>query len=172
MRCPWYMACWDAPPSFTEYVRARYGELLRFAHVLTGEPYLAADLVQDALERVGISWRRIERQDDPEGYVRRIIVNRYLNRFRSLRRERLVATVPDVGYQPAEPADGAMWQLLATLPPRQRAVLVLRYYADLSEAEIANVLGCSVGTVKSNASRAMAKLRTCLVPQPCQEGLE
>lgn len=101
LRCPWYMPGWDAPPSFTEYIRSRYGELLRFAHVLTGEPHLAADLVQDALERAGVSWRRIQRQDDPEGWVRRVILNRYLNRFRALRRERLVASVPDIGCPPA-----------------------------------------------------------------------
>jgi RNA polymerase sigma-70 factor (sigma-E family) len=160
------MARWEAPATFADYVRGRHAELLRFAHVLTGDPHLAADLVQDALERAGLGWRRIRRQDDPEGYLRRTIVNTYLNRRRALRRERLVADLPERSGPPGadEPFDGELWALLGTLPRQQRAVLVLRYYLDLSEAQIAEVLGCSVGTVKSNASRAMAKLRTALAP--------
>ena len=90
------MARWDAPPAFDEYVRSRHTDLLRYAHVLSGDPHLAADLVQDALERAGLHWRRIRRQDDPEGYLRRIIVNRYVSRWRALRRERLVADLPEV----------------------------------------------------------------------------
>jgi RNA polymerase sigma-70 factor (sigma-E family) len=161
------MARWEAPQAFEDYVRGRHVELLRFAHVLTGDPHLAADLVQDALERAGLGWRRIRRQDDPEGYLRRTIVNTYLNRRRALRRERLVADLPERAGAPPdadEPFDGELWALLGTLPRQQRTVLVLRYYLDLSEAQIAEVFGCSVGTVKSNASRAMAKLRTALAP--------
>jgi RNA polymerase sigma-70 factor (sigma-E family) len=157
------MVRWDAPPRFEDYVRSRYPELLRFAHVLTGDRDLAADLVQDALERTGVSWRRIRRQDDPEGYVRRIIVNRFLSRARSLRRERLVADVPEpVGHVDDEPRDELLWRLVGTLPRQQRAVLVLRFFLDLSESQIADVLECSIGTVKSNGSRAMAKLRAAL----------
>jgi RNA polymerase sigma-70 factor (sigma-E family) len=159
------MAQWEAPPAFEEYVRSRHAELLRFAHVLAGDRHLAADLVQDALVRAGLGWRRIQRQDDPEGYLRRTIVNGYLNRRRALRRERLVADLPEeqgaAAGRPDAPilADDEMWAMLATLPRQQRAVLVLRYYLDLSEAQIAEVLGCSAGTVKSNAARALAKLR-------------
>jgi RNA polymerase sigma-70 factor (sigma-E family) len=158
------MAEWQAPPAFDEYVRTRHAGLLRFAHVLCGDPHLAADLVQDALERAGLAWRRIQRQDDPEGYVRRTIVNCFINHRRARRRERLVAEPPDRVEPPSphRPADDEMWQLLATLPPQQRTVLVLRYYEDLSEAQIADILGCAIGTVKSNSSRAMAKLRTAL----------
>jgi RNA polymerase sigma-70 factor (sigma-E family) len=159
---PWSMPSWDAPPSFVEYVRTRHAELLRFAHVLCGDPHLAADLVQDALERVGISWHRIQRQDDPEGYLRRTIVHRYVSRWRALRRERLVAELPERQHVDVEPADGELWTLLTTLPPRQRAVVVLRFYQDLSAAQIAEVMGCTVGTVKSNGSRALAKLRAGL----------
>jgi RNA polymerase sigma-70 factor (sigma-E family) len=160
------MASWDAPASFDEYVRARHRALLRFAHVMCGDAHLAADLVQDALERTGLHWRRLRDQDDPEGYVRRIIVNRYLNRWRRLRREHLVADVPDrPGPQPSGGPDDALWQLLARLPRQQRAVLVLRFYEDLTEAAIAELLGCSVGTVKSNSSRALAKLRSALAAQ-------
>lgn len=166
LACPWDMARWDAPPSFDEYVRSRHSELLRFAHVLTGDPHHAADLVQDALERAGLAWRRIRCQDDPEGYLRRTIVNRHLNSRRKLRRERLVASLPELTYADVEPGDARLWQLLATLPRQQRAVLVLRFYLDLPEAQIADVLGCSVGTVKSNSSRALARLRSALSGAP------
>jgi RNA polymerase sigma factor (sigma-70 family) len=125
--------------------------------------------VQEALVRTGVAWRRIRRQDDPEGYVRRIIVNRYLNLSRSLRRERLVADVPEPGpHLDGEPRDEALWRLVGTLPRQQRAVLVLRFFLDLSEAQVADVLGCSIGTVKSNGSRAMAKLRAALAADPSE----
>jgi RNA polymerase sigma-70 factor (sigma-E family) len=156
------MARWQAPESFAEYVRARHAELLRFAHVLTGDRHLAEDLVQDALERAGLAWRRIRAQDEPEGYVRRIIVNRYLSRLRSLRRELLVADLPERGRVDSEPADDALWRALADLPRRQRTTLVARYYLDLSEAQTAELLGCAPGTVKSQTSRALARLREVL----------
>ncbi|WP_433086433.1 SigE family RNA polymerase sigma factor [Dactylosporangium sp. CA-052675] len=156
------MPSWDAPPSFEDYVRDRHRELLRFACLLSGDAHLAADLVQDALERTGMAWRRVRRHEDPGGYVRRVIVNRYLNRVRALRRERLTDTAPEVVHLDAEPPDEQLWRAIVALPKQQRAVLVLRYYDDLSERQIAAVLGCSVGTVKSNASRALAKLRTAL----------
>lgn len=95
---------------------------------------------------------RVQRQEDPEGYVRRIVLNRYLNRMRSLRRERLVARPPEVASADRERDSDEGWRLLAGLPRQQRAVLVLRFYVDLSEAQIAETLGCSVGTVKSNAT--------------------
>jgi RNA polymerase sigma-70 factor (sigma-E family) len=149
----------DAPDAFDAFARARMRELLRFAHVLTGDPHRAADLVQDALEKTLLSWDRIIRKDDPEGYVRRAIVNRHVSVWRRTRRERLVADTPDRPHEGVRPHDDELWAALATLPPRQRAVLVLRYYEDLSEADTAAVLGCSVGTVKSQAFRALAKLR-------------
>lgn len=193
------MTRWQAPDSFADFVRTRHPELLRFAHVLSGDRHLAEDLVQDALERTGMAWDRILRRDDPEGYVRRIITNRYLNRVRNLRREHLVADLPEPGRHdagqlaarwpragrtrfsrsaPGQPVTGQsmtgqpmagpdspevdelLWRLLAELPRAQRAVLVLRYFLDLTEAQAAAQLGCSVGTVKSNASRALAKLRS------------
>ncbi len=158
---------WAAPGDFDAFIRGRHLALLRFAHALTGDRELAADLVQDALERTGLAWSRVRRRDDPEGYVRRIIVTRYVSWWRRLRRERLVAAVPEIAYD--DPSAGAaggpdetLWRLLATLPPRQRAVLVLRFYEDLTEVEVARVLGCSVGTVKSNGSRGLARLRQAL----------
>ena len=159
---------WPAPPAFDEYVRSRHAELLRFAHVLCGDPHLAADLVQDALVGAGLAWGRVRRTDDPEGYDRRAIVNRYLSRWRRLRRESLVAAVPDRAYSDAEPPDDELWRLLGTLPRQQRAVLVLRFYADLTEAQVADVLGCTVGTVKSNGHRALARLRAALGPGPAE----
>ncbi|GIH06084.1 RNA polymerase [Rhizocola hellebori] len=148
-----------APDDFAEFVRGRHVELLRFAYLLCGDRYLAEDLVQDALERTGMAWHRVQRQDDPEGYVRRTITNRFLNRLRALRSERLVGDPPERGYVDREPPDHALWHLLARLPRQQRAVLVLRFYLDYSEAQIAQTLGCSTGTVKSTTSRALAKLR-------------
>ena len=153
----------DSALSFDAFVRARLPALTRFAYAVTGDPHTASDLVQDALERTGLHWSRIERTGDPEAYVKRAIVNGRISRWRKSRRESLVDTMPEP-RTPAAPAahDDVMWQLLATLPRRQRAVLVLRYYEDLSEEQIAHTLGCAPGTVKSQASKALAKLRAAL----------
>jgi RNA polymerase sigma-70 factor (sigma-E family) len=145
--------------AFDEFARGRMHALLRFAHVLTGDADRAADLVQDALERTLLAWPRVVRKDDPEGYVRRAIVNRHVSVWRRLRRERLVAQPPERGYDPPPGHDADLWAALGVLPPRQRAVLVLRYYEDLSEAQCATVLGCTVGTVKSQTWKALARLR-------------
>jgi RNA polymerase sigma-70 factor (sigma-E family) len=154
----------EAHDAFDQFVRARMPALLRFAYALTGDPHLAADLVQDALERSGLRWSRIERAADPEAYVRRAIVNGRISRWRKLRRETLVDETPEPRTSTYQPTgrDEELWQLLATLPRRQRAVLVLRYYEDMSEVQIAQTLGCAPGTVKSQASKALAKLRIAL----------
>jgi RNA polymerase sigma-70 factor (sigma-E family) len=148
-----------------EFVRARMPELLRFGHALTGNPHAAADLVQDALERTIRAWARVENQRDPEGYVRRIMVNRNISSWRRLRRETLVLDIPadhqslrSWGTEPVR-RDLALWDRVRALPPRQRTVIVLRYYEDLSDAQIATAMGSAVGTVKSQASRALALLR-------------
>ena len=150
---------------FDAFVRARLPHLLSFGRVLTGSEDGAADLVQDALERALLHWDRIESRDSPEGYVRRIMINRQISLWRRFRRERVTDQVPE---QPSEPwtaveRRGSVWAAVRTLPPRQRAVIALRYLEDLSEAETARILGCSLGTVKSQASKAMDKLRQ-LVP--------
>lgn len=152
--------------AFDTYVRARLPELLRFGRSLTGSEHAAADLVQDALERALLHWRRIESHEDPEGYIRRIMVNRNISLWRKFGRERPTEQIPDDGQHDPAPHDptAPVWQALRRLPPRQRAVVALRYYDDLSEAQIADLLGCSVGTVKSQASKAMTKLRR-LLPQ-------
>jgi RNA polymerase sigma-70 factor (sigma-E family) len=158
------MSAWAAPPSFDEFVNRRHTALLRFAHVLCGDADTAADLVQDALVRTGLAWARVLRQQTPEAYVRRTIVNLNLNRWRRFRRERLVDAVPDrASPEPeSESRDDAVWTALARLPKSQRTVIVLRFYEDMTQAEIADLLGCSIGTVKSNGARGMDKLRDLL----------
>jgi RNA polymerase sigma-70 factor (sigma-E family) len=148
--------------AFDAFVRARLGHLLRFGRALTGDDHAAADLVQDALERTLLRWSRIE-SADPEGYVRRVMVTRNISVWRRLRRERLTDRVPEQPYddRPNDP-DRVLWRALAQLPTRQRTVIALRYYEDMSEAQIADALGIAPGTVKSQASRAMAKLRALL----------
>lgn len=146
--------------TFDAFVRARLPHLLRFGRALTGSEHAAADLVQDALERTLVKWPKIT-SEDPEGYVRRAMVNRSISVWRKLRRERLTDQLPQSSYDDPE-HDGALLDALRRLPPRQRAVIALRYYEDLTEAQTAAILGCSVGTVKSQASQAMSRLRSLL----------
>lgn len=143
---------------------ARYASLLRFGYVLSGNPDVAQDLVQDALERTGASWNGITRKDAPEAYVRRAMVNGFTSTWRRRRREWLTSEVPERPAVPTDP-DDALWPLLTALPRGQRAVLVLRFYEDLSEIETARVLGVVPGTVKSQTSKGLAALRTALARQ-------
>ena len=151
---------------FDAFVEARLGALVRFAYALTGDLGHAEDLVQTAL--IGVYRRsRRWRPDDPERYVRRAVVNAHLSRFRRRRVvESLVERMPEVpsgtGVDHDSEQAEAVRELLAGLSPRQRAVLALRYGADLSEAETAQLLGVTVGTVKSLASRGLARLRADL----------
>ncbi len=154
--------------SFDAFVRARLPHLLRLGRALTGSEQAGADLVQDALERSLMRWSRID-SEDPEGYVRRVMVTRNISAWRRVRRERLTADVPETSYDDPQ-ADPALWAALAQLPPRQRAVIALRYYEDLTEAQTAHLLGISAGTVKSQASRAMAKLRELLADEAAGHG--
>lgn len=145
--------------SFDAFVLARSRRLLRTAYLLTQDHALAEDLVQTALAKAWFSWTRIE-GGDPEPYVRKIMVNTFATWWR--RRwngEHPTDELPEVAV-PAESSERTdVWQALQRLPRRQRAVVVLRFYEDLSEAETARVLGCSAGTVKSQTSKAFAKLR-------------
>ncbi|MGW2614231.1 SigE family RNA polymerase sigma factor [Streptomyces sp. NPDC001500] len=149
---------------FQEFVRARWSRLVRTAYLLTGDVHHAEDLTQTALAKAYRSWRRISRSDNPEAYVRRMLVSCNSDRFRKRRVvEALTAAPPeragrDEGAGRVEER-GSLMAGLAQLPPKQRAVVVLRYWEDLSEAEVAEVLGCSQGTVKSQASKGLAKLR-------------
>lgn len=148
--------------AFTAFVAARSRHLLQTAYLLSGDRHRAEDLLQTALTRAYLRWDRIARED-PEGYVRRTLTNAHIDWWRRKPwREESTADLPELPEpDPSSAYDvrAAVLQSLACLSRRQRAVVVLRYYEDLSEAEIAATLGCSAGTVKSAASRAMAKLR-------------
>ena len=149
--------------SFSEFVAARSRHLLHAAHLLTGDRHRAEDLLQTALTRAYLRWDRID-SEDPEGYVRRTMVNAQTDWWRRKPwREQSTDDVPETaGADDAAAAydvRDAVLGALAALSGRQRAVVVLRYYEGMSEAEIASALGCSAGTVKSAASRALAKLR-------------
>ncbi len=147
---------------FAEFVAARSGALLRTAYLLTGDHHEAEDLVQTALIKVVPRWGRLR---EPEPYVRRVLVNESISRWRRRRwRETTVPEVHDV-VVPGHDVDQqlVLRQALGRLAPRQRAVIVLRYFDDLTEAQAAETLGISVGTVKSQTRDALARLRA-LVP--------
>jgi RNA polymerase sigma-70 factor (sigma-E family) len=151
------------PESFEEYVTVRGPSLLRLAYVLCGDHHLAEDIVQEVLVRVHRRWRRVSEVEQPEAYVRRAVVREFLSwRRRRASREITIATPPerrtaDGGDERAERDE--MLRLLARLPRSQRVVLVLRYYEDLPDDDIADVLGCAPATVRVHASRGIAKLR-------------
>jgi RNA polymerase sigma-70 factor (sigma-E family) len=150
---------------FTAFVSATSRRLLRTAYLLTGDAETAQDLLQTALERAYRRWGLIGRTELPEAYVRRVIVNAATDRRRAGRRVRTVEL--DESHLPALAgtaeealaARDALSGYIRKLPAGQRAILVLRYFDDLTEAETARTLGCSVGTVKSQHARAIARLR-------------
>jgi len=148
---------------FAEWMAARQHALVRTAYLLTGSQHAAEDLVQTTLTKLYLAWDRIRDRQHVDAYARRALVNEHRSTWRraSRRLEVLSEAPPESGHQPAQ-YDGereAVWLFVQGLPPRQRAVIVLRYYEDLSEAETADLLGISTGTVKSQASRALASLR-------------
>jgi RNA polymerase sigma factor (sigma-70 family) len=150
-----------ADEDFAEFVAGSLARLLRFGHVLTGDPEAAADLVQEALARTLRAWRRRSIYD-PHAFVRKVMVNSYASTWR---RDRRAPTTPlDLAELPAGLDElcavderDAVWRALRVLPPRQRAVTVLRYYDDLTEAEIA--------AVKSQSARALRRLEALLAEQ-------
>jgi RNA polymerase sigma-70 factor (sigma-E family) len=157
--------------SFEQFVEGSSSRMLTMAMLLTGYSSVdAEDLLQTVLERAYRRWRRICRAGDPGPYVRRMLVNAAVDRWRLLRRRPELPLAPD-GPLPAVAVlsgpdmatavadQDLLWRALACLPPGQRAVLVLRYYEDLTEAQTAAVLGCTVGSVKTQTSRALSKLR-------------
>jgi len=150
--------------TFEEYITARGAALVRFARVLTGDDHRAEDLVQEALAKAYPHWGRIQRTDRPDIYIRRIIINSSHSwwRRRSSSETPLdrPADLPAPGDAGSELAErDAMWRQIARLPDRQRAVLVLRYYEDLDDAAIAEILGCNPVTVRTHALRALNTLR-------------
>jgi RNA polymerase sigma-70 factor (sigma-E family) len=149
---------------FRSFVEAQWQPLLRTAYLLTGDRGLAEDLVQSTLLQVHRRWARIERLDAPAAYARRVLVNLNSSSWRRRRvREVLHLAMPD----PADVHDASaavdlrdqLWRACLGLPPRRRAVVVLRYFEDLPDEEVARVLGISVSTVKTQAHRALATLR-------------
>jgi RNA polymerase sigma-70 factor (sigma-E family) len=147
---------------FAAYMAARQSSLLRTAYLLTGDRYTAEDLVQTALAKLYLSWDKVDQRGSIDGYVRRILVNEHNSLWRRpwKRRETTTEHLPETVAPHAGGHDGDLWSLVQSLPRKQRAAVVLRYYEDLSESETAEVLGVSVGTVKSQTSRALAALRT------------
>jgi RNA polymerase sigma-70 factor (sigma-E family) len=154
----------DEPAGFREFVQDHSRALLRTAWLLTGDWASAEDLVQSALAKTWPKWSAITRVDAPQVYVRRVLVTTFLG-WRRLRSstELVVGAVPE---RAVEDPDFALSDLrhslraaMLSLPPRQRAVITLRYFSDLTERQTAEVLGCSVGAVKSHASKAIARLR-------------
>lgn len=154
----------DEAALFHEFVQARWARLVRTAYLLTGDHGEAEDLAQNTLVKVYGAWQRVQSTDSPDAYVRRILVNTNAARFRKKRITQLLgADAPDRGEADSTERIGqrdALMRALSRLPAKQRAVVVLRYWDDLSEIEVAAALGCTVGTVKSQASKGLAKLRT------------
>jgi RNA polymerase sigma-70 factor (sigma-E family) len=154
---------------FEEFVRAHQAGLSKVAYLLTGDHHAAEDLLQGALVRIASKWHRVSRSEYPYAYVRRILYHQHVSAGR-LRRlvERPMARLPDSGTERDETDDAVrrmvLEEALARLTPRQRAVIVLRYFEDLSAADAAHALGCSVGTVKSQTHHALGRLRT-LAPE-------
>jgi RNA polymerase sigma-70 factor (sigma-E family) len=154
----------QAREDFRSYVVGGSGALLRTAYLLTGNRADAEDLLQTALAKTYLSWDRIRDREAVDGYVRRVMVNTHTSWWR---RRKVDERPTDELPEPGGARDGtaeldlhdALWTALAALPKRQRAMVVLRYYEDLSEAETARIMGVSIGTVKSTTSRALAKLR-------------
>jgi RNA polymerase sigma-70 factor (sigma-E family) len=152
------------PASFEEFVRLRYPGLRRSAYHLTHDWSLAEDLVQAALTQAWRVWSRVDESNDPEAYVRKIMYHVFTAWWRRRwNAERPSESPPDHGSSVDEPGRSddrdEIWRAIVRLPRRQRAAIVLRYFEDMTEAQAAEVLGCSVGTIKSQTSRAIATLR-------------
>ncbi|MEU5810822.1 MULTISPECIES: SigE family RNA polymerase sigma factor [unclassified Streptomyces] len=153
-------------PSFSAYVRTRGAGLLRTARSLTPNPCDAEDLLQTALAKTYAAWDRIEDHRALDGYVRRALVNTRTSQWRKRKVDEFACDeLPETEVPPGtDPAEAqalrdAMWRAVTRLPDRQRAMVVLRYYEDLTEAQTAELMGVSIGTVKSAVSRALVKLR-------------
>lgn len=156
----------DARTVFAEFAAARTPALIRVAYLLTGDQHGAEDLVQSALAKTYARWGSLRHQD-PEGYIRTVMYREQVSWWRRLARirETVTATPADVAVpDPSTHTDLrlAMRAALRRLPAAQRTVVVLRYYEDLTETQVADILGCSVGTVRSRTSRAVSRLRELL----------
>jgi len=155
-----------AAPTFEEYAGSAWPSLYRYAYLLAGNHADAEDLAQQTLMKAYASWARVKDSDSPTAYLRRMLTNSFLSQRRpkGRRLELLVDTPPEPRHAPVSGPEDHMtlWPHVKALPPRQRAVIVLRYYEDLSEQEIADALDCSRGNVKSTAHRALKSLRAAI----------
>jgi RNA polymerase sigma-70 factor (sigma-E family) len=163
-------------PDFESWLVAREGALQRTAHLLTGDVHTAQDLVQNTLAKLYLGWDHIRQAHNVDAYARKVLVNEYRTAWRRpvRRREQVTGDVPD-RPAPGQEYDGrreAVWRFVCSLPPKQRAVIVLRFYEQLTEPEIAELMGISLGTVKSQSSRALASLRAHLPDHPELSGEE
>lgn len=147
--------------AFVNFVDDRQTRLLGFARVLCGHDQDAEDLVQRALVKAYLRWQRIKEMEHPEAYVRQVMLHDYFRGWRRTwrRHETSTETLPEQTNPPVDPLTSPAWEAVRALPPRQRAVIALRYFEDLSVASTADILGCTEGTVKSQSSRAIATLR-------------
>jgi RNA polymerase sigma-70 factor (sigma-E family) len=153
---------------FEDFVRARSAALMKYGHALTGNPHDGADLVQEALVRLGLRWSSVRSKGDVEPWVRTVMARLHISWWRRRRREHLFDKVPEQPYvdERFDRRDAGLWAAVIALPPRQRVVLVLRYYEQYTDEEIAQTLGISRGTVRSQAARALDKLRqTALIAE-------
>ena len=149
---------------FAEWMEARQRKLLRTAYLLTGNVHEAEDLVQTALAKVYLAWDRVSKAQSVDAYARKILVNEHTSMWRRLWRQRETVSDTSTYDVPVDSPEydgvaAALWDTVRALPERQRAVVVLRYYEQLSEKEAAEALGVTVGTIKSQSSRALDTLR-------------
>jgi RNA polymerase sigma-70 factor (sigma-E family) len=156
-----------AERAFLDFVEESTPALFRVAYALTGQQHAAEDLLQTALERVVARWQRVT---DPQAYAKRVMYHEYLSWWRRWRRRETSVPAPPERISSDDPAQSVVVRrtlqvALRQLPPRQRAVVVLRYLEDRSEHEVAEILGCSIKTVSSQASRALLRLRTACGPR-------
>lgn len=155
---------------FADFAAAAAPRLLRSAWLICGDTTQAEDLVQSAMLKVYLRWSRL-RTKQPLAHARKCILNDHIDDHRRRRRETTVSALPEVQHLDHGPEDtDHVVRLLATLPPRERQVVVLRHYAGLPESEVAELVGISIGTVKSSASRGLATLREALASQEQKEG--
>ncbi|MFI5914735.1 SigE family RNA polymerase sigma factor [Dactylosporangium sp. NPDC051541] len=154
---------------FDEYVRQRGAALVRLGRLLTGDRQHGEDLAQEVLARAFVKWKRIAATQNPDAYLRRALVNASISRWRRVSSHEVPVAVPadtrsleDVGATVAD--RDLAWRLISRLPARQRAAVVLRYYEDLDDTAIADLLGCTRETVRSQVKRAMDTLRTRISP--------
>lgn len=166
----------DSDQDFAEFVGARWASLYRLAYLLAASSTGAEDLLQTTLEKAYMNWPRISKMGFPEAYVRRMLANTLVSsRRRAWIGEQPYDALPESAAASEEVPvldRSLLWPLVCALPDRQRAVIVLRYYEDLSEAQIADALGCAAGTVKSQSSTAIGALRRALAAAGIAEGVQ